>query len=228
MNEFLVPVFYASVAGAALWLALLWTSSRREKAVRRRRFTQLAFGVTTILLLFVPFGGVPLWNRAFSFYPNPSLPVLGIVCAALWQRLFGLPVFKSSDWRAIWGFGAVAGSVLYLHPLVVGAADFYYWGWDRIAAIWILAGLAVALLAWGSRLGVLLLAALIAYAVTALESQNAWDYLVDPFYWLISLGVVATRGATALLRRVEAAWARRPAPLPVPAVEEPVVALEKL
>jgi len=225
MNEFLVPAFYAFVAGAALWLALLWTSTRWRKIIRRRRSSQLAFGVTTVLLLFVPIGGVPLWNRAFSFYPNPSLPMLGIVCAALWQRWFGLPVFKRSDWTAIWAFGAVAGTALYLHPMLFGAADLYYWGWDRGAAVWTLAGLTVALLAGGSRLGVLLLAALIAYAVTALESRNAWDYLVDPFYWLISLGVGASRLVAGTFRRVEAWLVRRPAG--VPAVEQPVVALEK-
>jgi len=191
MNLALVPVFYALISVATLWLALLWCT--RSKPGRRPRFMRVMFGATTVLLLFVPFGGLPLWSRAFSFYPNPSLPMLGIVCAALWQRLLGISVFKPADWRATWVFGAVAGSVLYLHPMVFGAVDLYYWGWERESATWTLAALAVVVLACGNRLGVLLLAALLAHAVNALESQNCWDYVMDPIYWLIGLGVMAKR-----------------------------------
>jgi len=48
---------------------------------------------------------------------------------------------------------------------------------------------------------VLLLAALIAYACRALESANCWDYVVDPFYWMIGVVVVTRRAAGALVSR---------------------------
>lgn len=202
MNAFLLPpLLYACVVAATAWLALLWLCGRL-KMKRRNRALKTAFGVATVLLLFVPIGGVPLWNRVFSFYPNPSLPMLGVVCAALWQRLFGLTVFKPADWRATWIFGAVAGSALYLHPMILGALDLYYWGWERVYATWTLAGLAVIFLAAGNRLGVLLLAALIGYALNALESRNGWDYVMDPFLWFASLGAVSMRAAAALVKRM--------------------------
>ena len=191
MNIALVPVFYALIAIATLWLALLWCA--RLKASRRTRILKVLLGATTVWLLFVPFGGLPLWSRAFSFYPNPSLPLLGVICAALWQRLLGITVFKPADWRGVWVFGATAGTVLYLHPMIFGGVDLYYWGWDRELAVWGLAAVAVVFLAIGSRLGVLLLAALVAFSLNALESQNCWDYIMDPFYWLISLGVAGKR-----------------------------------
>lgn len=198
MNTLHLPPFlYACIAAATLWLALLWVCARL-KMKRRNRVLKTTFGVATILLLFVPLDGVPLWNRAFSFYTNPSLPMLGLVCAALWQRLFGIVVFKPADWRATWIFGAVAGSALYLHPMILGALDLYYWGWERTYAIWTLAGLAVIFLAAGNRLGVLLLAALIGYAVNALESQNCWDYVMDPFFWFVSLGAIVVRAAARI------------------------------
>jgi hypothetical protein len=191
MNLTLISVFYAAVAVATLWLALLWCA--RLKPSRRTRIVKVLIGVATVALLFVPVRGLPLWSRAFSFYPNPSLPLLGIICAALWQRLLGLPVFKPADWRAVWWFGVIGGTVLYLHPFVFGGVDLYFWGWDRGLAVWSLAATTVVLLATGSRLGILLLAALLAYAVNALESQNCWDYVMDPFYWLISIAVVGSR-----------------------------------
>jgi hypothetical protein len=199
MSLSLVSVFYPVVAIATLWLVLLW--SVRLKPSRHTRIVKGLIGVATVGLLFVPLGGLPLWAWAFSIFPNPSLPLLGIVCAGLWHRLLGIPIFKPADWRAIWMFGAVAGTVLYLHPVIWSAIDPYYWGWHRESAVWFLAVPAVALLMWGSRLGVLFLAALIAFATNALESHNGWDYVMDPLYWLISLVV---------LSKHVLAWACRP------------------
>ena len=197
MSYLLVPAFYALVAIATLWLALLWLT--RVKPTRRTRIVTLLIGVVTVWVLFVPLGGLPLWSRAFSFFPNPSFPLLGLVCAALWRRLVGAPCFKSGDWGAVWSFGALAGSVLYLHSMVFGSLDLYFWGWERESAAWILAAFAIVLLAWGNRLGVIFFAALVGFAVNALESQNCWDYIMDPVYWLISVAVVAIRGCAWLL-----------------------------
>jgi hypothetical protein len=44
---------------------------------------------------------------------------------------------------------------------------------------------------------VLLVAALVAFALGALESSNCWDYVVDPIYWLASIVVIVRRGAIA-------------------------------
>lgn len=223
MNLSLVPVFYALVAIATLWLALL--SCARVKPGRRTRVATVLIGVATVCLLLVPVGGLPLWNRVFSVHPNPSIPLLGIVCAALWQRLLGIAIFRPADWRAVWVFGVGVGTVLYLNPIIFGAVDLYYWGWERDAAIWSLAAVAVLLLARGSRLGVLFLAALIAFAVTALESQNCWDYVMDPFYWLISVAVAGKRVVGWATRRLFRRFGAGAATREVAAVSAPVVAL---
>ncbi|MEO7412246.1 MAG: hypothetical protein ABIZ81_02725 [Opitutaceae bacterium] len=208
MSVFAGSTFYAVVAVALFWLALLWLCTR-FKIKRRSRAVKTLFGVVTVLTVFVPINGVPLWNRVFSFYPNPSLPMLGMACAALWQRLVGIVILKPADWRATWIFGAIAGSVLYLHPMFFGAVDFYYWGWERNSATWSLAALSIVFLVRGNRFGVLCLAALIAYAVGALESKNGWDYLMDPFYWLLSWTMLGARA----FRRFAARRQRRRAVL---------------
>ena len=129
----MVPTFYSVVLVAILWLALLAASSRLHIRGCTRR-VNLAFGVVTVLILFLPLGGLRLGSWAFSVCPNPSLPLLGMACAGLCQRLSGVAVFKPADWRAMWSFGAVAGSALYLHPMLFGSLDLYYWGWDREGA----------------------------------------------------------------------------------------------
>ncbi len=183
--------------------------------VPRVRLWRAACGLATVVLLFVPLGGLSLWNWLFSFCPNPSVPLLGLIVVALWSRLGGVAWFRPADWRAATGFGAVAGSALYLNSLLFPFADLYYWGWHHEIAVWALAAVALPALAWGNRAGVLMLASLMAYELETLESHNAWDYLVDPFYWLLSVGGVAMHG----LARLRAAWGGRVgARTPLPAL----------
>jgi hypothetical protein len=207
----MISTYYSLVLMAVIWLVLLWAGTRWQGAAGRRS-VKLGFGFAAVLLLFLPVGGLQLWSWTFGFCPNPSFPLLGIVCAGLWQRLFGLEVFKPADWNATWVFGAVTGSALYLHPMLVGSLDLYYWGWEHAVSAWGLAALAIAFLARGNRLGVLLLGALIGYSLRALESENAWDYLVDPVYWIVSLAVVVGQTVARALAFRRAAKLRVPAP----------------
>jgi hypothetical protein len=200
----MISTYYSLVLVAAIWLLLLWVGTRRHGGTCRR-WVKLGFGCAAVLLLFFPVGGLQLWSWTFGLCPNPSFPLLGIICAGLWQRLFGLEVFKPADWNATWVFGAVAGSAIYLHPMVVGSLDLYYWGWEHAISACGLAALAITFLARGNRLGVLFLGALIGYSLRALESENAWDYLVDPIYWVVSSAVVVGQIiARALAARREA------------------------
>lgn len=186
----LEPVWGGLVCGAAVCLGLL-CAGERLRVGRLPRAVKWACAAGTGLLMWLPLHGLPLWKWVFSFCPNPSLPMVGVVGAALWQHLGGGRVLQPREWGTLWGFGAVAGTVLYLHPLLPAAVDPYYWGWHHSASIGVMAGLALAAFAAGSRTGFLFLAALIAYELQVLESPNGWDYLVDPFYWMLSLGALA-------------------------------------
>ena len=194
---------HAMVSVAIVWVLLLRFWPRRRRLAPATRTAKIQAGALTLLVLLVPLGELSLWHRGLSLYPNPSLPMLGIVSAALWSELYAVRLFRRTDWNAIWIFGAVGGSLLYRYPIIGGGVDVYYWGWERHIATGILATVTVGLLGWGSRLGVLMLAALVTYGTTALESQNCWDYVLDPGYWLLSVAVVAMRLGRALGRLVE-------------------------
>ncbi|MFT3780942.1 MAG: hypothetical protein QM790_02935 [Nibricoccus sp.] len=189
---------YLIVVGAAFWLALLWLRSGLGRKRQLGALDKTMAGLLALLLLMIPFGEIPLWKRLRWLLPNPSLPLVGMTCAALVARLFGAAFFKRGDWTAIWIFGAVVGSALYLHQLVAGVTDLYYWGWEREIAAWVLGVLAVAFLVRGNRLGALLLAALVAYGLSVFDSRNCWDYVMDPCFWITS--VVALLGRLWSLR----------------------------
>lgn len=190
MREQALVAFYVAAVILLLWAGLAAAARRLAPSCfscRRR----LLLGVVAAGLAFVPIGGVPLWLRAFSFHPNPCLPLLGLGVVGWGRVVLERSWFGREDWLALWGFGAVAGTVLYVHPLVATDVDVYFWGWERGVAASVLGSLAVLALAGGFRAGLLLVAALAALGLDALESRNAWDYVIDPFYWLLSLGMLA-------------------------------------
>jgi hypothetical protein len=194
MSPRLETTLYLAVVAAAFWLCFLWLLPRRTgRHGDHTAVTKSLVGVLSVVLLLFPFNGVALWRQLHWLMPHPSLPLIGLICAALAERLFRTAVFKRSDWTAIWVFGAVAGTALYLHYVVASGVDFYYWGWERGVSALVLGGTAVGYLILGNRLGVLLLVALLAYAFLAFDSHNCWDYVIDPFYWLASLVGVAVR-----------------------------------
>lgn len=198
----LEPAVCAVVAAGLLWLAWEWLGRRWGE--RGRVFSALGSLIAGAALL-MPLGGLPVWQWAYSFCPNPSLPLLVLVLLALWRQLGGRGGFARADWDAAWIFGAVAGTLLYLHPLLPDSWDFYYWGWQHAVTVGALTALTLGALALGSRFGLVLLGSLIAYELSLLESPNGWDYIVDPFYWLLSLALGARR-LWGIGRRARVPW----------------------
>jgi len=206
MNPAWLPPSDALAVFAAVWLMLLGFGGR-FMPLPASVALRLAIAAAAMGVMLVPIKELQLWNWVFSYYPNPSLPILGLLIAQRSPRFLGVTIFQSADWWATWIFGAVVGSLVYLQPLIFGRGfDFHYWGWHSNYAAAALTLTAIMFLARGNRFGVLLVAALVAFALGALESTNCWDYVVDPIYWLASVVVIVRRGAIA-------GWNRRQAKL---------------
>lgn len=186
---------YAAATVAVLWLALLVLRSRFRPGPAARAW-KVASGVVAVGVALLPVQGVVLWRWGLGVFPNPSIPLLGLVGAALLARLTGVQLLTESDRRDAWWLGALAGCVLYPHAWGLWPFDLYFWGWRRELWVWGLALMVVAFALAGRRTGVLVLLALIGHALDLLESDNGWDYLVDPVYWLIGVGI-ALRAAAA-------------------------------
>ena len=180
-------VYYVFGFVVTLWLVFVSVLARLQGRACSRS-TVFGLGAGVLVLSLLPLGGLPVWRWGLSIWPNPSVPFVGLICLALWPRLGGSAWFAPSDRRATWLFGAVAGTALAVQTLSPVAIDLYGWGWEGATAVGVTALLAVVSFARGNRFGALLLAAMIAWALGALESLNLWDYLVDPVYWLVSLG----------------------------------------
>jgi len=192
MSQAITFLFYPVALGACIWLILLWIHAR----ISRRTATlgaKLTTGLLTGLILLLPLQGSSVGCWAQGFHPNPSLPGVGLIVAALLHRLFGIVLLRPADLRALLIYGAITGSVLYLHPFWSSTADLYFLGWLDTAAIWTIAVLALCFLAAGNRMGVILLFALFAFSFSALQSDNAWDYLIDPVTWMVCTFLLTVR-----------------------------------
>lgn len=170
-------------------------------------------------LLWLPLGSVPMPLVAYVRGVSSDLSITLVLLAALalWRRLSGRAKYHEqifAEREALLLYLALALTALCLYPLALGWGDWdlYRLGWG---SVWLWAGLLVitaGFLASGLRLlPVAVALALLCWSLGFLESNNLWDYLIDPWLALLALG----RSAAALRR---ADWRRmfvgRPLPRP--------------
>lgn len=204
--------FYFLATVLVLWcvtLRLARTVIRRPASTGRVVVVTGVFAASAALL---PFGQFSLWRWLYSAHANPSIPFVGILAIHLLSVATGRAWFERREWLTTWLMGALLGTWLYLPILGLAHYDVYAVHWE---GRWIAAGatvIALALLATGNRAGLLLGAGLLGHLLGVLESGNLWDYLVDPFLWLLSLiGLVH-----AAVQRVRGRGGK-PHPTPAPA-----------
>lgn len=153
----------------------------------------LCFAAASIRILGLTAAG---WMT--GILPGVSVPI-GFLLVHAGLRLCGCDgLLRGRDFPGLWRFGAVAGLILYPAAMGWGSWDPYAAGWSRSWVV-IAAGVVclVALLR-GHRLGMVLLAAILAWRIGLLESQNYWDYLVDPLFAVAALIFSAASGLRLL------------------------------
>ena len=91
---------------------------------------------------------------------------------------------------AAW-FGLGCGLALYPAAVGLGGFDPYVLGWASPVVVLAAAVVAVGLIWRGNRFGYVLLVAGLLWQLDVLESENAWDYLVDPISFLLSPFAIA-------------------------------------
>jgi hypothetical protein len=194
-GDVLVNLFAAACPALVLTLGF-------QRAVASMRWSMrgwkllLVPGALAAGLLLLPIGGIVVARWVAGVSANFSMPFIGTLAVAAWERAFSRRIFSERDWETAWGFGAVGGLGLYPLALGVGSVDPYEWGW-RFSPLFVVIGALTVRLIWKqNRFGLLLLLAAVAFHLRLLESTNYWDYLLDPVYCMASL-VALGRGLAA-------------------------------
>lgn len=149
--------------------------------------------VLSAAAIFIPVKGIPLAGWVIGINANFSIPLTALLFSKIWQNATGAALFDRRALLATWIFGLAAGLALYPQVLGLGPAralDPYALGYGSTGFSLILLAITVTLLLTKNRFGVVLIAAMLAYDLRLLESPNLWDYIVDPFFAVLSLSAI--------------------------------------
>jgi len=143
------------------------------------------------IIAFLPIAGLPLARWLIGINANFSLPLIAVVFSKAWEHASGSRLLDRQASIASWFFGLFSGFVLYPMGLGLGDFDPYALGWGFSWLFASLAILTIALLLIKNRFAAVLMACILGYDLNLLESQNLWDYVVDPFFVLFSFAALS-------------------------------------
>lgn len=199
------PPELVSFLGPALALMLLLGAVAQACGLKPRgpRWC-LALALVSSAVVLAPVDGLPLGRWLAGIMDHWSVPLLALLVSAVGRRYLGTELLRQADRQAAWVFGAVAGAVLYPLALGWGSIDPFGLGW-HFGPLFAGMTLLTCILLWRSnRFGVVLVIAIAAWHLGVPESGNYWDCLLDPVYFVASLGAL-------VLGLVRAAGRVRPA-----------------
>lgn len=192
---------WQSVLTFALVIFLLLPLARLSVGYR------LATLLALILVALIPLStGLTLAGLLRGLTDDLALTSLIWLASAAVVKLGYMPPMPVAQKWQLWLCFGVLGLVLYPAAMGVGMIDTYRWGYN--ARYLILAiGLLTLLLVWlRSSLGVLmLLLATVGFLLGVKASDNYWDYFLDPFIVLYSLGAMIFSLLTTATRRLRPA-----------------------
>ena len=172
--------------------------ARLARTARQRR--SLLAGC--LLLSLVPVQGISLALQLRTYIGDLSVASLVLLGWATLCR-FGLSHAGARDRLA--SLALFAGLAVLLYPAALGLsyADPYQLGFEPRPMLLVLGLLCAVLILQRSWLGALtLVLATLAFALRLGASENYWDYLIDPYLALYSLGALLLAGGRWLLIRL--------------------------
>ena len=180
----------SAIAAAALLLP--WTIRLTQ--------TRLAVVLGTVFVLsLIPFGTLPVAAYVRGITGDLSITTLVLLWCALLRPWCGCAASGTEHRRVL--LALVALCALAFYPMALGAGSFdpYRLGYGNPLFIVVL--LLIALAAWfrGFTLIALCIAlATLAWAAGWYESNNLWDYLLDPFVSVYALAATVIFGVKRL------------------------------
>ena len=179
---------------AASLLLLPWTA--------RLSKSRLAMLIGTVFVLsLVPFATLPIAAYLRGITGDLSITTLVLLWCALLRPWCGCAEAGTGHRRVLLMLIALLALALYPMALGAGAFDPYRLGYGN--PLFIAALLLVALLAWFRKFDQIALCialAILAWSAGWYESDNLWDYLLDPFVAVYALAAIISYGVKTLLK----------------------------
>lgn len=154
-----------------------------------------------LLLGLLPLQGISLALQVRTYIGDLSISSLVLLSWATLCR-FGLPGVSPRDRLA--SLALFAGLAVLLYPAALGLSysDPYQLGFEPRPMLLVLGLLSLVLILQRSWLGSMaLVLATLAFTLRLNASENYWDYLIDPYLALYSLGALLSAAVRWLLAR---------------------------
>ena len=184
----------AGVASAIVASLLLFSRIARLS----KSYWAILLGAMFVLML-IPFSGMPLAAYVRGVTGDLSITTLVLLWCALLKPC-NVPTGNNRFALLI----LIAFAALTLYPMALGAGPYDPYRLGYGDPLFIAALLLLALLAWLRRLSIIVLCiafATLAWAVGWYESDNLWDYLLDPFVSIYALAIMMIHTVKTLLQR---------------------------
>ncbi|OGI39142.1 MAG: hypothetical protein A2140_03195 [Candidatus Muproteobacteria bacterium RBG_16_62_13] len=177
-----------SLLGHALLVAALLMRPFHQRSWPRA--WKAAVLVVVAAAVCAPYDSVPVVGYLRGAIGDLSVTTLLLLVASLFAFVTGRPLFPPHERHAL--LAAVAVAALLLYPFALGLTYFDSYSLGFGSTLMITALLLLTLIAWYAGLGLVVLcvvAACVTYMSGLLESNNLWDYLIDPLISVYALFV---------------------------------------
>lgn len=189
----------AGIASAASALMLLLPGMANMTKPRLALLLAAVF-----VLMLIPLGEMPLAAYVRGVTGDLSITTLVLLWCALLQPWLDKSVQQNKQSRhTLLILVALTALALYPMALGIGTFDPYRLGYSN--PLFVGALLIIAVTAWLNRFYLVALCialATLAWATGWYESDNLWDYLLDPFVAIYALAVVMARAAKVQYARL--------------------------
>ena len=176
----------------------------RSQRICSRWPCQCALALVSVGIAVLPLGGLAVGGWFAGFVPGLSLPALALLVDGINRHAGGTSWLPSAQRSTLFIFAVLAGFALYPSAMGWGRFDTYVLGWNFSPLTVAVGALTIWLIWRGNRFSLVLAGALLAWQLGLMESRNLWDYLVDPFLFLLSV-------AALIVKRI---WRNQPASFP--------------
>ncbi len=200
-----MPNFTDLTGLAGIALALLAAAVRLPGVARLQARFKLVFALAVLGVLATPFGALSALEYVRGLSGDLSFVSLVLLGCGMCRAFEVLPPVRATCAQSavLRSFAALAAVLLYPFALGLGMFDPYRLGFGNV---WLIAALlALALLAWRKKQTLLVLAlalATLAWSVGWYESNNLWDYLIDPWVAIYALSGLVIPLVMSVLRKV--------------------------
>ncbi|MFQ5586721.1 MAG: hypothetical protein ACE5GF_07865 [Thermodesulfobacteriota bacterium] len=155
---------------------------------------RLAVVAAIAAITIAPLDSLSVSEGLFTLNPTFSIGLTAFLALESLKRLTGIKVLSDRNISLFAVWNLAIGSLLYSSTIGLFPFDIYYMGYGFSHIFWMLGALTIVLILAGNTLQWVFIAYAGAWRLGLLQSPNLFDYIIDPFLFFISLGILIGKG----------------------------------